>query len=53
MWHVHPFSHRNNTSKIAGGREGEGWKQQKERLDKILKRWGREYRAGLHNMGKG
>ena len=34
MWHFHPFSERNRTSKIAGG---EGWKQQKEGLDKILK----------------
>ena len=36
MWHDHPFSQRNKTSKIAGG---EGWKQQLEELDKILKRW--------------
>ena len=42
MWHVHPFSQRNKTSKIAGR---EGWKQRKEVLDKILKRWGRQYRG--------
>ena len=36
MWHGHPFSQRNKTSNIAGG---EGWKQQIEGLDKILKRW--------------
>ena len=35
MWHGHPFSQRNKTSNIAGG---EGWKQQIEGLDKILKR---------------
>ena len=35
MWHGHPFSQRNKTSKIAGG---EGCKQQIEELDKILKR---------------
>ena len=44
MWHVHPFSQRNKTTKIA---EGQGWKQQKEGLDKILKRWGRQYRGVL------
>ena len=36
MWHGHPFSQKNKTSKIAGG---EGLMQQIERLDKILKRW--------------
>ena len=36
MWHDQPFIQRNKASKIAGG---EGWKQQIERLDKILKRW--------------
>ena len=38
MWHGHPFSQRNKTSKIAGG---EGWKQQVEGLDKV----GRQYRG--------
>ena len=37
MWHGHPFSKTNKTSKIAG--VGEGWKQQIEGLDKSLKRW--------------
>ena len=36
MWHGLPFSQKNKTLKIAGG---EGWKQQAEGLDKILKRW--------------
>ena len=41
MWHDHPFSERNKTLKKSelvnvegGGEEG---------LDKILKRWAREY----------
>ena len=46
VWHVHPFSQRNTTSKIVGGGGGgEGWKQLKEELDKILKRLGRQYRG--------
>ena len=45
MWHGHQFSQRNKISQIAegGGGGGEGWKQQNEGLDKILKRWGRKY----------
>ena len=43
-WHDHPFSQRNQTSKIVvevkvGGNGKEG-------LDKILKRWGKQYREG-------
>ena len=49
MWHGHPFSQRDKASKIAGG---EGWKQQIDGLDKILKRWVVNIRGGgLHNIG--
>ena len=34
MWHGHPFSQRNKTSKIAGGK---GWKQQIEVLQSFKK----------------
>ena len=49
MWHAHSFSQRKKTSKrvvemkVGGNRE--------EGLDKILKRWGRQYGGGLHNKG--
>ena len=49
MWHNHPLSQRNNTSKIAvevkvGGNRKEG-------LDKILKRWDRQYRGFFITYG--
>ena len=48
-----PIQSKKEEVKNSREGEGEGWKQQKEGLDKILKRWGRKYRVGLHNMGKG
>ena len=47
MWSDHPFSHRNNTSKITakvnvrGEVEGDG----EEGLDKMYKRWFRQYQG--------
>ena len=41
MWHSHQFTQGNKTSQKHGG---QGWKQQIEGLDKIFKRWGRQYR---------
>ena len=43
MWHDHPFSQRNKTSKIAVEVKVEG--DGEEGLDKVLKRYGREYRG--------
>ena len=48
MWDGHPFSQRNKTSKISAG--AEGWRQQIEGLDNILKRWVGNI-GGLHNIG--
>ena len=43
MWHNQPFSQRNKTSKIAvDAKVGDNMK---EGLDKILKRWDRQYRG--------
>ena len=41
MWKDHPFIQRNKTSKIAVKVKVED--NREEGLDKILKRWGREY----------
>ena len=41
MWHDHPFSQRNKTSKIAVEARVRG--NREEGLDEILKRWGRDY----------
>ena len=43
MWHNHPFSQRNKTSKIAV--EVKVGDNGKERLDKILKSLGRQLSA--------
>ena len=47
MWHFHPFSQRNNASKIAGG---ESWKQRKEGSTKF-KNCGVGNIWGLYNIG--
>ena len=47
MWHFHPFSQRNNASKIAGG---ESWKQRKEGWKKF-KNCGVGNIWGLYNIG--
>ena len=41
MWHEYPFDQRYKTSKIAA--EVKVGVNEDEELDKILKRWGRDY----------
>ena len=49
-WHDHPFSQRNQTSKIVVEVKVEG--NGKEGLDKILKGWGKQCRGGWsRNIG--
>ena len=49
MWHNHPFSQRNKTSKIAVEAKVGG--NGKEGLNKILKRWVRQYRGVFITWG--
>ena len=42
-WHDHTLNQRNKTSKIAVEMKVEG--NGEDGLDKILKRWGRQYRG--------
>ena len=49
MWHDHPFSQRNKTSKIAV--EVKVGSNGKDGFDKILKSWGRQYRGVIITLG--